>query len=130
MGTRMTFELTEEQTARYLEWARRTQAEDEPLPAVTVAFTLTNLGAHVVASRGEIVFRGGSILVLQDVLDPLPDPVRWVGGRHADPLVTLTPGRSAQRHGSQPAPLVSVDATTSAATRAMSCNVASSFSSA
>ncbi len=75
--TRMILELTEDQTGRYLEWARRTQAEDDPLPAVTIAFTLTNIGAHVVASRGEAVFRGGSTLVLQDILDPLPDPVRF-----------------------------------------------------
>lgn len=77
VGTRMIFELTEEQTARYLEWARRTQAEDDPLPAVTVAFTLTGLGTEIVASRGRVAFGGSPPLVLQGLIDSLHDPVRF-----------------------------------------------------
>jgi hypothetical protein len=50
---RSTFELTEEQSRRYREWLgtmlQTAREADDPCPEITIAFTLTSIGKHIVA---------------------------------------------------------------------------------
>lgn len=59
--TTMRFELTDDETARYLSWARqqvRGHVDDGVEPAdITISFVLSSLGTSVVASCGSAQLR-------------------------------------------------------------------------
>ncbi|MDF1553140.1 MAG: hypothetical protein P1P84_08770 [Deferrisomatales bacterium] len=68
---RITFELTEDQTRRYRDWVDHMLSldEDNPCSEITVCFTLTSIGRHVVAYLGMEHPRTRNHLVLEDLLD-------------------------------------------------------------